>query len=901
MNYKIITLILALLLSVLFSYGQEDFIASAPLNLNVFQCSDQDFDLLIQNTGDTTINFLVDQEGKAVQWNFFNQNILALSPGEYTIIKNSLQIPCEAYGTYYLTTIISTDNQEKYLEQEINVLKPENIQFKSGNLEQTIEACKTAKFSFELFNSANFTETYLLSTDKKIKDTKLSDEKLVLKGLENKNISVQVDPIDCELSGEFILPLNIKTEKTNLEGVLDLKLTILPAKITKLEGPERITINYEESKHQVKITNKLNKTEKYTLKLEGPNWFKLDNSSLSINKDETKTFNIIANPQTTIAQGNYNVKLLIKDEASKEITKNFVFTLKKPISKQTIYRYVGFGAGTLLLLLIIILILYQSFSKSAREKRKKLRLSKEKIKKELEKELKLQYKLVPRDELRSKRTKKFFKVLGVLFLFALFISIAVLSFYFREYRLLKIYYAWAFLSGASLFLFLLTLLISLFTVFRSEEKKQQIKHEKELREKEEQKINDWRQKEIEKLESWKSEEEQKLRSQISQEYKENYKLINKKDIVQLKSFKPSFKWLYWLILLVVLAVVGSLLWYFRDHLMIYKKYSIIALTALLLIIIIHLIFSSRKRKYNLKLISERSKQTINICFREGLVQLIFSLKNPVENLKLRVLKTRKHVHVIPAKHVYQYFKVEANIDEGLFEKTNYNFKVSKTWLSNRQINKEDVKLVRFFDGRWINISSEFISEDNDFVYYLSNTNFIGQFAIIGKDKQNKGETSRSWTGYIVIVLLLVVSIGLISYFATLKQQDHLKGIPDQTWEKDTTLQINLSTYFSDKDNDNLTFILDEKPQNIQVDIFNEVAILTPQLGWTGNEYIRFKVIDEKGAETTSNRVRLEVKRSFVPKLIKKYSLQIAGTLIIIAIISLIVLFRKQIIRFLEED
>lgn len=901
MNYKIITLILALLLSAIFSYSQEDFIASTPLNLNVFQCSDQDFDILIQNTGDTKIDFLVEQKGKAAKWNLFNQNILTLSPGEYSFIKNNLQIPCEAYGTYYLTTIISTDNQEKYLEQEINVLKPENIQFKSGNLEQTIDACKTAKFSLDLFNSANFTETYSLSIDKKIKDTKLSDEKLIIKGLEKHNISVQVDPLDCELNGEFFLPLNIKTEKTKLEGVLDLKLTILPAKITKLEGPEKITINYEESKHQIKITNKLNKTEKYTLKLEAPNWFKLDNSSLSINKDETKTFNIIANPQTTIAQGNYNVKLLIKDESSKEITKNFIFILKRPISKQTIYRYVGFSAGGLLLLLIIILILYQSFSKSAREKRRKLRLSKEKIKKELEKELKLQYKLVPRNELKSKRTKKFFKVLGVLILFALFISIAVLSFYFREYKLLKIYYAWAFLSGASLFLFLLTLIISLFTVFRSEEKKQQLKHERELKEKEKQKIDEWRQKEIEKLESWKSEEEQRLRSQINQEYKENYKLINKKNIAELKSFKPSFSWLYWLILLIVLVVVGFLSWHFKDYLIFYKKYSIISLTLLALIIIIHLISSSRKRKNTWKLVNERSKQTMNIGFKKGLVQLIFSLKNPVENLKLKVLKTKKQVHVIPSRHVYQYFTVEANVEESLFEKTNYNFKVSKTWLNNRQINKDDVKLVKFVDGKWNNLSSEVISEDNNFIYYLANTNFIGQFAIIGKDKPNKNEISRSWTGYLVIALLLIISIGLITYFATLKQQEHLKGIPDQTWEKDTTLQVNLSNYFNDQDNDKLTFGLDEKPENIQVDIFNEVAVLTPKLGWIGNDYVRFKVIDKNSAETTSNRVRLNVQRSFIPKFVKRYSLQIAGALILFIIISLIVLFRKQIIRFLEED
>ncbi len=903
MNYKSIVIILAFLLTSIFSYAQEeDFVALTNLNLNIFQCSSQDFDIKIINTGNTVSNFLIQQTGKAAKWNYLSQNIFILLPGEEKIIKNSLNVPCNSYGTYYLTTIISTDNQDKYIKQVINVLKPQNIDFKNGVFEQTIEACKTAKFTLELFNPANFSETYSLKINDKIKETKLSDEKVMLNGLESKNISIEVNPTDCELNGELFLPLEVRTENTKLIGDLDLKLIILPAKITKVDGPDKISIDYVESKHQVNITNQLNKTEKYTLSIDGANWFKLDNTTLTLNKDETKTFNIISNPPATVTQGSYNLKLIIKDQSGKETIKNFVFNLKKPIPRTTLYKYIGFGVGGILLIIIIVILLYQAFSKSAREKRKRLRLSKEKIKKELEKELKLEYKLVPRSELRAKRTKKFFKVIGVLFLLALFITTAILSFYFRDHRLLVKYNSWIYLLSISVVLVLIILIVGCFTIFRSEEKKQELAKQKEKQEKERQRNEQWKEQERTKLEAWKLEEQKRLRLEIDQGYKENYKLINKKDIAELKKVKTNLSWFYWTILLFILVGAGVLSWYFKDFLISYKVYSINSAIILVIVVVIHLVISSRRKVQKWKLVSERTKQTMSVASK-GLLQFLFSLNNSVEGLKLRVLKSKKNVHVIPGKNIYQYFNVEANVEEDLFDKTNYSFKVSKSWLQNKSVSKDDVKLVRFVDDKWINISNEVVSEDNKFVYYLANTNYIGQFAIIGKEKSVvKTKESRSWVGYLSLGLLLVIIISLITFVAT-KTEDptHLKGVPDQSWEKDTTRQLNLSPYFKDPDNDKLVFSLVEKPDHIQVDIYDNVVVLTPELNWNGQEYIRFKTTDKEGKSTESNRVRLEVNKSLIPKLVRKYALQILGVLLIAALLLIVIVFRRSILRFLEED
>lgn len=80
-------------------------------------------------------------------------------------------------------------------------------------------------------------------------------------------------------------------------------------------------------------------------------------------------------------------------------------------------------------------------------------------------------------------------------------------------------------------------------------------------------------------------------------------------------------------------------------------------------------------------------------------------------------------------------------------------------------------------------------------------------------------------------------------------------IPSQTWPKNETKTITLSTYFTDPDGDTLTYTADTNP-NVGVSITGTIATLTPS-NWYGETNITFTADDGKGG-TNSTTVDINV-------------------------------------------
>jgi len=86
-----------------------------------------------------------------------------------------------------------------------------------------------------------------------------------------------------------------------------------------------------------------------------------------------------------------------------------------------------------------------------------------------------------------------------------------------------------------------------------------------------------------------------------------------------------------------------------------------------------------------------------------------------------------------------------------------------------------------------------------------------------------------------------------------------KEIPDLNAESGKTLVVNLNDYFSDPDNDNLTFVT-IKPLNIDVSVNGYIVKLIPQANFTGKRTITFYASDGKEL-TESNKVNIIVEEA----------------------------------------
>ncbi|MFA6073574.1 MAG: hypothetical protein WC758_05655 [Candidatus Woesearchaeota archaeon] len=116
---------------------------------------------------------------------------------------------------------------------------------------------------------------------------------------------------------------------------------------------------------------------------------------------------------------------------------------------------------------------------------------------------------------------------------------------------------------------------------------------------------------------------------------------------------------------------------------------------------------------------------------------------------------------------------------------------------------------------------------------------------------------------IALALIVIIMVGTLLIVGLPKSRytpidKTLINNSNLIWYQDHSYNVDLNNYFFDPDQDELTFSLENEPENISVKIVDSNAKLTPDKGWFGNSRIRFSAKDNYGGEIESQRINLEV-------------------------------------------
>lgn len=133
------------------------------------------------------------------------------------------------------------------------------------------------------------------------------------------------------------------------------------------------------------------------------------------------------------------------------------------------------------------------------------------------------------------------------------------------------------------------------------------------------------------------------------------------------------------------------------------------------------------------------------------------------------------------------------------------------------------------------------------------------FGLSVKTRLTEHELFVVRTTLLVILFVLLVILGLLGMPdpAALHAAPGDHAGPVIEWYEGEAQVVNLSTYFTDPDDDTLTYTAIQ-PANIAVDIDGEIATLTPDRGFTGWERIVFTASDKSGGVTDSPFIGLSV-------------------------------------------
>ncbi|VVB81882.1 Uncharacterised protein [uncultured archaeon] len=367
-----------------------------------------------------------------------------------------------------------------------------------------------------------------------------------------------------------------------------------------------------------------------------------------------------------------------------------------------------------------------------------------------------------------------------------------------------------------------------------------------------------------------------LQRKLEHDFKKEYHVVAKKDLVVGKSKKNILKILAVVIGIIILILLAAGWTIIAPNL----QYVTLGLAILCVIFIAKKL--SRTRIINAKWKNLLEKQTVSIkAWSDGLSHLGITAKQPIKNLKLLIKKTKPSTAPSPA--IYQTFQIKTNTPDALTYKA--TFTISKRWLARKQA--EELRLGRY-NQDWTTIPLKKTGEDKKVVHYTAELNKTGTYCIYAKVKKQPIKPTSTARKLIYGILAIAIITGIAVIIAP-QQSIVTHGIPPQSWKQDTVNKIDLSKYFSDPDGDKLNYTTTET-KHITIEISGSTAYLTPESGWAGEERTRFIADDGKGGQIASNTVPLKVQKQLISI---KYQPYIAIVISIITILLLLWIARSQ--------
>ncbi len=909
MKARSLTIIFAILL-LLFSAQAQDFTFDAtsavgPESLDVFQCSPAYFTFSVQNLGKTTEAYTVYLEGDPASWiSSLNPFFFTLTPGSIQIVQQEFNVPCDAAPAELFTSIVSSTGEEKVLAQVVDVFKPENVHVQPKINAAEILSCQVATYQVELYNLVNFEETYSLSLDKFNENAVITPNEVTLKPGEKKEVIIDVEHKNCQEYGELPFNLLVKTKNTELTGEVDLLLKVLPDHVVEL-GSEKdfFTNEFTEQSVPVSLKNVGNVQSTYEVRLEGPEWISLDETSLVVEAGQTEKLNLQLNPtKEKVQDGIYSAKLkVIVLETGNDFVKEFQVRVHVLTYLEKNAFAITTGAVIGLIIVLLLTISIQKYLGSAKrlqrkeQKRKeneKKRRETEKLKAELRaKSEELELKQAFESEYNKTRTV-LFKVLTYFVLLAVLVGLGWLVYTFPEtayayFKLVLDNWTWEYSVGvgAVLFVLILGLIIARLTTSNKERiSRLNLEVEKAKKREEARKL-----KEKERLEEWKKSEVDRLKKEVDSDYRSNNEIVPKEKLALLESEKKSLTWV-WSFLLLILTL--SLILGFSYYKNFLEKYPYEIFTAgfiVLLFALINLVQSLKISSSKYKLVLEKKKYEFNAGLKV-LQHVTFSLRNPVEKLNLKASSSPK-VEVKPNPFVYDYFTLESNTNEENFEGFSYNFKVKKTWLFGN--NLTNTKLTVYTNGKWKQLNTEQVGEDNKYLYYQAKGSQLGLFAVIAEQENKKAKSK--WPVLVGTLIALLLVGGLVSFFV-LDQKTNTEGLSDFTISKNGVKNIDLKQFFKDPDGDALIFT-SENEGHLTVEINDGTAKVLPEFDWTGQTSLKFFADDGKGGIVESNKATVRVTNTWIPVEYNELVKQGIAALVVVFVFTMLIVYRKELFDF----
>jgi PGF-pre-PGF domain-containing protein len=149
------------------------------------------------------------------------------------------------------------------------------------------------------------------------------------------------------------------------------------------------------------------------------------------------------------------------------------------------------------------------------------------------------------------------------------------------------------------------------------------------------------------------------------------------------------------------------------------------------------------------------------------LELEVAASQGIDNATLYVWSVEAPEVPATATLVYSYFTIESeNLESGL-SSVNIKFWVDRSWIQQNDVDLQTVKLSRYQDGVWQELSTQQLNADASNVYFSASSPGLSTFAIVAEAEQEIGPSGGPPSGppaLVYLVPVLAVVAGVASWF-----------------------------------------------------------------------------------------------------------------------------------------
>jgi uncharacterized membrane protein len=328
---KLPILVFVFLLIISFVNAQSDFNIISDPKIELCPCSNQAYNILLQNTGSSSSNYKISESGQAADWVSISPSGLTLNPGTATNLQVNVNSPCDAQGDFDLETFVTADGLTKKITQDLNFLACYDYDVNLGEIQDFEEETKSVSFEghengYEVCEETQKIIPVLIENKESYGNT----YEVSFQGQEWSGINAKEFNLAGNAQGILLLTLKpgagsegdykLKLDTTTKLGEVK-KSTEIDVKVEKcfdlsldIEKEKDSLCGGDLKNYNVEIKNNGKFTETLDLGVEGSDFASIENiTELTIGSKEKETLNLNVKPGASDS-GNFNVNVIASNE-----------------------------------------------------------------------------------------------------------------------------------------------------------------------------------------------------------------------------------------------------------------------------------------------------------------------------------------------------------------------------------------------------------------------------------------------------------------------------------------------------------------------------------------------------------------------------------------------------------